>query len=350
MLFRSIVFDECHEYANNADARAFKNAQTPYMLGLSATPDENANGFDPIHWWNIGPVLVAEELPGYEVTSNEFTAVVHRIMYYGPSEYTRIIKNEKTDLTNTSETINMICSDGARNRLVVKCVMDCLKQGLYVYVFADRRDPLETIRTMLFEATGSEDLSAIVTDENEFIRLVGGATMQDIEHAEIKSRVILSTYQYGATGRSIIKMNAIVFLGPRKSRMKQTVGRILRLGSDKTIVRQIYDIVDMKLTLKNQWSSRLKYYRSKSFKITEVKYDANWELGADKEDDGTPLIKQSKNKLYSQLSKGKLDSQGQLSKGQLSKGKPVKQPSSPIIKPIDYSSVSDSIFAKLRGK
>ena len=274
--FGFIIYDECHQYANNFAGKVFKYAQTPYMLGLSATPDENANKFDPLYLWEIGPVLIANNIVGFRQTNNNFKATVHRIMYYGHPEYTRLIKNAITDMTSTSETISMIACDTARNKLIINCIADCLKQNLYTYVFADRREYLEQIKNLLKE--NSEENSEIVTNDDEFIRLVGGAKANELEVAEVKSRVILTTYQYGGTGRSIVKMNAIVFATPRKSRMKQTVGRILRLGSDESIERHIYDIVDMKLKLKNQWNSRLKYYKSMNFTIVEKKYEYDWEI------------------------------------------------------------------------
>jgi superfamily II DNA or RNA helicase len=269
--FGLIIFDECHEYCNNHDAKVFKYAQAPYMLGLSATPDENANKWQNIIYWDIGPVLLATDVPGYEATLNDFKGIVHRIMYYGNVEYTKFIKNEITDMTSTAETISMICEDPYRNELIIKCIKECMDKELFTYVFADRREFLERLKELLKKESINGDSGEIVTNDDEFIRLVGGSKAKDLETAEIKSRVIFTTFAYGGTGRSIIKMNGLVFATPRKSRMKQTVGRILRLGSDQNITRHIYDIVDQKLNLKNQWSERLKYYRRMNFAVNEKK-------------------------------------------------------------------------------
>jgi hypothetical protein len=307
-----MIYDECQEYCNNNDGKVFKYAQAPYMLGLSASPDENANKWDRIAWWEIGPVLRADLIPGYQASDCSFTGVVHRLMYYGSPEYTRVIKNEKTDMTSSAETINMICNDEIRNKLVIMCILDAMKLQLYTYVFADRREYLEELRVELKEALeqkrdkGNADGKekekkgdreqnintdyCIVTSDEEFIRLVGGSKANDLETAEIKSKIIFTTYQYGATGRSIIKMNALILATPRKSKIKQTIGRILRLGSDTSIKRHIYDIVDMKLKLKNQWNVRNKFYATKGFDIEEQKYTQmfnTWKLinESDKEED-----------------------------------------------------------------
>ena len=278
-MFGMTIYDECHEYANKCDSKVFKFAQTPYMIGLSATPDENANKFDCLYWWEIGPVLNADKLIGYQSTKEDFKADVYRIMYYGNADYTKVLINEITQLISVSSTINMICEDESRDELVLSCIGRCLEQkNLYIYVFADRRDYLEKLRVKTDNkfrngAKKTGDLiSEVMFDDDDFMRLVGGTSAEDIEKAEIKSRIIFTTYAFGGTGRSIIKMNALIFATPRKSKMKQYVKRIFRLGSDASISRQIYDIVDMKLTVKNQWSYRKAYYDSMGFTTKQEKH------------------------------------------------------------------------------
>jgi len=274
--FGYIIYDECHKYANTNCGKALSVAQAPYMLGLSATPDENINKFDKLVWWGIGPVLNAEDLPGYIPTDKNFKGTVHRINYYGTPEYTRLIRNVKTDMVSVSETLSMICQDNQRNKLIVQCIVQCMKKGLYTFVFADRRDYLEILRSMLIDdQKTTEDTAEIMDTEADYIRIVGGAKDEKVIKAEMKARVIFTTYQFMGTGRSIVKMNGLVMSTPRKSKMKQYIKRIFRLGSDTSIERHIYDIVDMKTVLKNQWYSRKKYYTSQDFTIEEEKHDMN---------------------------------------------------------------------------
>jgi len=266
--FGFIVFDECHMYANNYAGRIFKIAQAPYMLGLSATPDENANGFDPLVWWEIGPVLVAKNIPGYENINNNFKGRVHHIMYYGPSEYTRLLKNETTDIVNIAGTINMVCNDPYRDNLVVDCIMDAIQAKHSIFVFADRREYLEKLRLLLHQKSIESD---IMVDENDYMRIVGGIKPDHLEKAEQKASVIFSTYQYLSTGKSIPRMTALILATPRKAKIKQFIGRIFRLGSDENIQRDIYDITDMKVVLKGQYSARKKYYMAMGYTIIDYK-------------------------------------------------------------------------------
>lgn len=265
--FGIIIFDEAHIYCNNFAKRIFKVAQSKYMLGLSATPVDNPNKFDKIIQWNIGPVVYSSNIPGYVASNAEFKATVHRLNYYGPPSHTKLIKNNITDMVSISSTVSMICEDDARNNLIIECVKKCLESELFTFVFADRRDYLEKLRQMLFIATAVE--GEVLVDDTDYIRLVGGTKAAALETAEITSRVLFVSYQFLGTGKSIPKMNAAVFATPRKSKSEQYAGRIFRLGSDQTIERQIYDIVDMRLVLKNQWYVRKKYYDGKGFTIVE---------------------------------------------------------------------------------
>jgi hypothetical protein len=101
---------------------------------------------------------------------------------------------------------------------------------------------------------------------------MGGSASEDMEQAEKKANVIFTTYSYMDTGKSIPKMNASIFASPRKD-PKQVIGRILRLGSNEDIRRQIIDVVDWRTTLKSQWYCRKKFYKEKEFDIDIEEHD-----------------------------------------------------------------------------
>jgi hypothetical protein len=325
--FGFAIYDECHLYNNSYLGKAFKYLQTQKMIGLSATPDESKT--DKLVWWELGPILTANKIPGFQTESVNFKAEVYKIKYAGPPDFTQVIKNEYYDITNTPLTINMLCEDLDRNKIIIDCIIDYMKNNKYLYVFSQRREHLTILMKMLKLAMRSDgetrkdgearsdceisrsdgearsdgetrsdgeprkdcEISrsdckiqsdgepqsdckitpGLVLDDDDFVRLVGGSKSIDAENAELKANVIFTTYQYGATGRSIIKMNGAVLASPVSSKMKQTIGRILRLGSDVNIVRKIYDIVDVRLKLKSYWPKRKKYYDDMNFKIIEYK-------------------------------------------------------------------------------
>ena len=129
-----------------------------------------------------------------------------------------------------------------------------------MFVFSDRREHLHELASILnkyeikFEAPEIDNKLSGVTE------LMGGSTDEDIARAKKYGRIIMTTYQYSGTGVSINKMNSIILATPRRSNMRQILGRIFRLTSDASITRHIVDIVDNKICLKSQFYSRKKTY------------------------------------------------------------------------------------------
>ena len=87
-------------------------------------------------------------------------------MYYGPPQFTKLLKNEKTGMTSFSSTISMICEDKIRMELVIQCVEKCMKENLYTFVFADRREYLEEIRRLLHEKNHIGKNNKSITNNN----------------------------------------------------------------------------------------------------------------------------------------------------------------------------------------
>jgi hypothetical protein len=104
------------------------------------------------------------------------------------------------------------------------------------------------------------------------------------------AHIVLTTYGYSRRGISLVDMTAIVLASPRRNGSRQILGRILRRGSDESIVRQVVDIVDVNTSLKSQYADRRKVYREKEYPETVAK--VSWEdfaeggAGADRHEGG----------------------------------------------------------------
>jgi superfamily II DNA or RNA helicase len=269
--FGFVVFDEAHEYSSKTRRVIYQRCQSTYLLGLSATPDDRIDGLDKVNTWNIGPVLDAEKLPGYTMDDIPFKGEVSMIKYTGPPEYTEIIVNEKLGVVSCPKMITQLSKDPYRIHMIVKNIIELCDKKQNIFVFADRRDYLEQIRS---ELELYEIVISMMTTEHELtevMRLVGGASADDMKKAEASAQVILTTFQFMGTGKSIPKMDAIILTTPRRRKSRQYIGRIFRLGSNYGIVRKIIDIVDWATPLKSQWYQRKKYYDEKKFPITEKK-------------------------------------------------------------------------------
>ncbi len=274
-MFDLVIFDEVHLYSSKENRKIYNVAQSPYMIGLSATPDEHEKNWDKINEWGVGPVLTASNLEGFVLNEVKFKGHVTKVCYSGPPEYTEQITNAKLDLVSVPLMIEQLADDPYRFYMLMDLIMDQYNKGMNTLVFADRRSYLERILNELeFRKLEASILENDQDKKNlngiKAFNIMGGSKESEFALAKETGNIILSTYQYMSTGISIQKLNSVILCTPRKSKSKQIINRIFRLGSDESIVREIIDIVDMKVSLKKQWYQRKLYYDEQDFTI-EVK-------------------------------------------------------------------------------
>jgi hypothetical protein len=269
-MFGYVIFDEVHEYCSKSRKTIYSMSQSRYMLGLSATPKERTDDLDMVNVWNCGSVLDAKTLVGYSEEDIPFKGEVSMIKYLGPLEFTKIITNESLDIMCCSKMVSQLCEDYYRIHLIVKLVYDLRKKNMNIFIFADRRNYLIKIQEELERFKIINELWYDDDTDMKSNTLLGGASADEIKNAETHSNVILTTYQFMGTGKSIPKMDAIILTTPRKRKSRQYINRIFRLGSNYDIVRKIIDIVDWSTPFKSQWYKRKEYYDEMKYKI-EVK-------------------------------------------------------------------------------
>jgi superfamily II DNA or RNA helicase len=265
--FGMLVVDESHEYCSKERGGLFWKFQCPYMLGLSATPNERGDKFDPYVHWQMGSVLDAKELVGYSEDEIPFTGAVKMVKYLGPNIYTETVINEEYDMVNSAATINQMIGDPYRMHIIASELQLLIASKHNTFIFSDRKDYLDKIKAYLNHLNIDNNIVTTKAEEASVMKVVGGATASDVQNARDTATVILTTYQYAGTGCSIPKMNAVILATPRKSKSRQTINRIFRLGSNYDIERQIIDIVDWATLYKNQWYKRKKYYVEKGYPI-----------------------------------------------------------------------------------
>lgn len=280
------VFDECHLYCNRSGVQMFSSMCIP-SLGLSATPDGHPKGFDRVIQWFLGPIIDAQCILAAQPAAqsvepaSQIKGHVHRLLYYGsPANTRKLVRDDGS--TDFALTINQICEDTERDAYVLAAVLDGLNRGLFMFVFSDRREYLGRLekklramhiatRTLITDDQVKHDDGYITQNSPETIAcLTGGASPADLKKAELTARVILTTYPFMGTGKSIVHMTGVVLATPRRNRLEQYVKRAFRLGSDTRITRHIYDIVDKRLSVQSQWYARAKYYKEAGLEISEM--------------------------------------------------------------------------------
>lgn len=273
--FGLIIWDECHDYCTQLGLKAFRRAQAPRMMGLTATPHDRPDKFNKVAEWYLGPVINAMGIKNYELDETNYRCHVKAVYYKGPAEFTKPIINQVTDQISTTAMIQQMIEDPYRLQLVCECIIDLYQKGKNIVVFADRKSYLDILSTTLQNIHNTTPW--IMTDADETRIITGGAKSQELENAQT-ARIILTTYAYFGTGKSVKNLNAIVFATPRKSHTMQYIGRIFRKGSDPTIRRYIVDIIDKKTSLHRQYYKRKKVYDvqdslNRKFRIDKIEVD-----------------------------------------------------------------------------
>jgi superfamily II DNA or RNA helicase len=269
--FDFVIYDEIHEYPTVTCQEIFWRVGLRCALGITATPDERADKMDAVYISHVGPLINVETIPGYNVKDIKWTATVQVINYSGPPEYTKPIRN----VNGWIQTMGMHkqCSqDPYRTQLIINKLKELRADNKSIFVFSELRDYIEELMPKITEAglnASAPELAGVKTKS-----LMGGTTPESRKEAT-QADIILMTYPYGNKGISIVKMDAMIFITTRKSKMRQTLGRILRRGGDPSIRRTIVDIIDVKTSLKKQFSERKKIYIEKEFdmEITNISFE-----------------------------------------------------------------------------
>jgi superfamily II DNA or RNA helicase len=254
-----IIFDEVHTYCSDVRRKIFKLAGSWVMLGMSATTEDRADGFDGIAHKELAydGIIRAENLPGFNYEGVDFKSLVTVIRYNGPPEYTQTLISESTGRMFTPYMNKQFLRDPFRTSIALaelRALYDWRGpegQCHCIYVFCEEVDPLEIIYRGFIDSFGEGNVVA-----PEIGKFTGGIKEQQIVNMRANARIFLTTYGYSGTGVSIDKMTAILFLTPRRANMKQILARILRRGGDQSIQRRVIDIVDNRTGMKYQLGSR----------------------------------------------------------------------------------------------
>lgn len=265
--FGLTIWDEAHEYSTKERSNAFVAANTKYMLGLTAEANNREDKCDFISHYGIGPVLIADQIPGYDVPiEDRYEANIRIIKYRGPPQYTKNIDSSQ-GLMIVSKMSKQIIQDPYRLQLIVNFASELYAKGHNFFIWCDIRDIVTIIVSILKELGYSAmDGDSTKNIGEDSAHLMGGVKKDQIISAQ-NARIIVATYQYAYRGVSLPKFDGMIFATPRRAKIMQTLKRIFRMGGDTTIVREIIDIVDDRTKLKNQLSSRRQVYKSDVFKI-----------------------------------------------------------------------------------
>ena len=299
--FKLLIIDEAHLYTSDTNEKILW--QTQYfdnVLALSATPLGHPGKLDYFPLLFFGRPIEITKLENINIADSAFKVNVHKIEYFGDETKPWCANFIQGNMLSAVSTVGNISKDPNRNQMIANIVMDLRKRDHGVMIFSELREHLVRIQQYIKNAGIPSEISV----------LMSGVADDTLEIAkEYKEHVVLTTYGFSKVGISLSSMTSIILATPRRHGIAQVIGRILRKGSDETIVREIYDIVDMNIGLKSQYTTRAKTYKERLYPITteriyfrDIKYDLKEEKFEEIQPDIDPSYSSFIDKLISETS------------------------------------------------
>ena len=277
--FGFVICDEVHRISSKIFSRALPKTSTKYTLGLSATPYRD-DGLSKIFHWYLGDMLF-KGVQGYNKS-----VIVKCFNFTSKHPKFKDVINKFTKKASNSTMITNLTEIPKRNDFILDILKLILSEQdneikRQILVLSDRIKHLELLKKNL-------DETKICTTGF----YIGKMKEHELKESSDKD-VIFGTYPMASEGLDIPSLNVVILSTP-KSKITQSVGRILRKESSE-INPLVIDIIDSLSVFKGQGYKRRSFYKSKKYK-TEF-YDVsdgtiiNVGPGKNKKNDDIPNLK-----------------------------------------------------------
>lgn len=255
-----LIVDECHHISARSFEIVARQSKAKYVLGLSATVIRK-DGHHPIIFMNIGPVRYRVD-DRKQAQERPFT---HHVIFRKTDYVLPKLLSEQSDLA-IHEIYSSLLSDSNRNELIVRDIIEAVKERRSPVVLTERREHLELLE---------KHLSAEV--KNVFM-LKGGMGKKQIRLVleklacipDDEPRVIISTGRYLGEGFDDERLDTLFLTLPVswKGVLAQYAGRLHRLHDKKKEVI-IYDYLDSGVVmLDRMYKRRLSGYRAIGYSLS----------------------------------------------------------------------------------
>ena len=265
-----VIIDEVHHTGAQVFCRAFKNLNTPIILGLSATLNRK-DGMRKVFEYYIGGSV-------YSIKNKEYTDVIVNIhKYYVPDIEYSIVKKMWNGKENIAAMINNICSFKPRTEYIMTIITEILKNepDRRVLILSERRNQLKSIEDYIVEQNIAN---------KDYGYYVGGMKQEQLNISSGK-QIILATFQLASEGFNVPTLNTVIFASPI-SDIQQSIGRILReRPEDRKYIPLCIDIADEFSVFHRKNNARLKFYNNNKYKISYYQDNEKIEMVNDNDND-----------------------------------------------------------------
>lgn len=248
--YQQIIIDECHHISAKTFEETLIEANTQYIVGLTATP-ERKDGLEDFMYYRCGPIL-------YRSQKDESSYLISRYIY---PRYSNAFENRRALSGATyTQKIKELANNDARNTQIVSDVKSALAEGRHVLLLSERISHLKKLYS------GIEKFA-------DQAYLVTGGQKGPIEITnQTKPFIILSTTKYVGEGFDLPSLDTLFFTLPFswKGNTTQYLGRLERGLSKKDELR-VYDYVDIAdETFAKMYRKRVRVYVQQGYEFVRT--------------------------------------------------------------------------------
>lgn len=269
--FPLVIYDECHHLGAKVFSKSLIKVQTPYYLGLSATP-ERRDHLDKVFKYFLGDI----KYRGKFEPNNRVKVEIYS--YTTKDKNFRSIYNPFLKRFNEPKMITNLCKINERNNLIVEIIKRILNEEpeRKILALSGRCNSSGNEKSVNHVKEISDKLDQIEDLKDEWGYYIGGMKRVQLDLSSEK-KIILGTYDMAQEGLDIPELDTLILTSPLKGDIMQTVGRILRGGNIYQPL--IIDIVDRIKPFSDKARNRYGYYKTNNYtcEFYEVKDGTNIE-------------------------------------------------------------------------
>lgn len=251
--YGQIIVDECHHVSAFTFESILKQAKARYVVGLTATPMRR-DRHDPIIFMQCGPIRHRAARPENTPARLE---VWPRLLDYLPAHLTGGIQ----------DVFRSLASDGNRNQLVARDIMEAYREGRKIIVLTERTEHLERLRELL-----DDDIEHCYVLHGRLSKKQRAEVLATLSNLDDSApRVIIATGRLIGEGFDHPPLDTLVLAMPIswKGTVQQYAGRLHREHASKRDVR-IYDYVEHNHPqLARMWNKRQRGYRAMGYVVRQ---------------------------------------------------------------------------------
>lgn len=251
--YGQVIVDECHHVGAASIEELLREAPARFVLGLTATP-RRRDGHQPIVAMQCGPIRHTMTEPAPVDDRAVRRVAVERRTAFDPGTL-------PVD-PGVQEVLSAIARDEARTALIVRDVLEQVREGRFPLVLTERRSHLDVL------ATGLAGVGVPVVVLHGGMGVRARRTADEILGSGVP-RLVVATGRFVGEGFDDPRLDTLVLALPVAWRgtVVQYAGRLHRGHEDKHEVR-ILDYVDHDVgVLRHMFAKRQKAYRAIGYEI-----------------------------------------------------------------------------------